>query len=64
MKENMRSLKILVFHKLFLFPALLVHCGVWPLQAKWIDQSLRGRTAFILRGADGMCQMHSIERFL
>lgn len=53
-----------VFHKLFLLPALLVHCGVWSLQAKWIDQSLRGRSAFVLWGAYGMCQMYGIERFL
>lgn len=53
-----------VFHKLFLLPALLVHCGVWSLQAKRIHQSLWGRTAFILWGAYGMCQMYGIEIFL
>lgn len=65
MKGKIRSFKIssieTAFHKLFLLPALLVHCGVWSLQAKRIGQSLWSRTSFILWGAYGMCQTYGID---
>ena len=35
--------------------AVLVHGGVWPVQAEWNSESLRGWTAVFLRRARGKC---------
>lgn len=37
--------------------AVLVHCGVWPVQAERLGEGLRGRTPVVLRGT------HSEYRF-
>lgn len=32
--------------------AVLVHCGVWPLQAERLSEGVRRRTPVVLRGTD------------
>lgn len=44
---------------LFILPAVLVHCGVWPLQAEWHSEGLRRWTPVILWGACCECVLHA-----